>query len=67
MRQMTHTIIDTLHVVATAVITCLLFAQVISREQPAWAEFILQSLVVLAASMVLVRIVGWSGRRQRNY
>ena len=66
MRTVTPTVVDTIHVVALLAIAFLLFAQVISREEPAWSDFALQSLVVLAASMLLGRLVNWTGRRSRH-
>ena len=66
MRHMTHTIVDTIHLVALSVVICLLFAQVISREEPAWTDFTWQSVAVLAAAVVLARIINWSSSRPRN-
>lgn len=66
MRTVTPTVVDTIHVVALLAITFLLFALVISREEPAWGDFALQSLIVFAASVVLRRLVNWTGRRSRH-
>lgn len=66
MRHMTHTIVDTIHLIALSAVICLLFAQVISRAEPAWTDFTWQSAAVLAAAAVLARIITWSGRRPRH-
>jgi hypothetical protein len=66
MRHMTHTIVDTIHLLALSAVICLLFALVISREEPAWSDFTWQSVAVLAAAVVLARIISWSGRRPRH-
>jgi len=57
------TLIDTIHLLAVAAVICMLIALVIAREEPAWTDFMLQSLAVLAGSTVLARIINWSGRR----
>lgn len=66
MRTVTPTVVDTIHVVALLAIAFLLFAQVILREEPAWGDFALQSLIVFTASVLLGRLVNWTGRRSRH-
>lgn len=63
MRPLKPTLVDTIHVLAVIIVIAMLIALVIARQEPAWTEFMMQSLAVLAASMVLARIVNWSGRR----
>lgn len=63
MRPFKPTLIDTIHLLAAIVVICMLIALVIARQEPAWTEFTVQSLAVLAGSVVLSRLVNWSGRR----
>lgn len=65
MRPFTHTIVDTIHLLAISAVIFLLFALVISREEPAWTDFTWQSVVVVAAGVIVARIISWSGRRPR--
>jgi hypothetical protein len=63
MRPFKPTLIDTIHLLAVVAVICMLIALVIARHEPAWAEFLVQSLAVLAGSTALARIISWSGRR----
>lgn len=63
MRSITSTVLDTIHLLAFLAVIFLLFILVIAREEPAWTDFALQSGVVLAASVVLARLVSWTMRR----
>ena len=65
-RPWTQALLSALSLLALSVVICLLFAQVISREEPAWSDFTWQSVAVLAAAVVLARIISWSGRRPRH-
>jgi DMSO reductase anchor subunit len=60
MRPFKPTLIDTIYLLAVVAVICMLFAQVIARQEPAWADFLVQSLAVLAGSAVLSRIINWS-------
>jgi hypothetical protein len=62
MRPFKPTVIDTIHLLAVVIVICMLIALVIAREEPAWTEFMMESLAVLAGSAVLSRIINWSGR-----
>lgn len=66
MRPVTATIIDTIHLLAFLAVILLLFILVVAREDPAWIDFALQSAAVLAAGVVLARLVGWAMRRLRG-
>ena len=57
------TLIDTIHLLAVVAVACMLIALVIARQEPAWSDFMVQSLAVLAASAVLSRLISRSGRR----
>jgi hypothetical protein len=63
MRPFKTTLIDTIHLLAILAVLCMLIALVIARQEPAWTDFLVQSLAVLACSAVLARIINWSGRR----
>lgn len=63
MRPFKPTLVDTIHLLAAFAVICMLVALVIARHEPAWADFLMQSLAVLAGSAVLSRIINWSGRR----
>jgi hypothetical protein len=63
MRPFKPTLVDTIHLLAAVAVICMLIALVIARQEPAWTDFLVQSLAVLAASAVLSRIINWSGRR----
>jgi predicted branched-subunit amino acid permease len=63
MRLLKQTLADTIHLLAAVAVICMLIALVIARQEPAWAEFMVQSVIVLAGSAVLARIIKWSGRR----
>ncbi|SMP74371.1 hypothetical protein [Noviherbaspirillum suwonense] len=63
MRPFKPTLIDTIHVLAVLTVIGMLIELVISRQEPAWADFMAISLAVLAASTVLARVINWSGRR----
>jgi hypothetical protein len=60
MRPFKPTLIDTIYLLAVITVICMLIAQVIARQEPAWADFLEQSLAVLAGSAVLSRIINWS-------
>ena len=60
MRPFKPTLIDTIYLLAVVAVICMLFAQVIARQEPALADFLVQSLAVLAGSAVLSRIINWS-------
>jgi hypothetical protein len=62
MRPFKPTVIDTIHLLAVVIVICMLIALVIARQEPAWSDFMMQSLAVLAGSAVLSRIINWSGR-----
>ena len=63
MRPLKLTLVDTIHVLAVVAVICMLIALVIARQEPAWSDFMMQSLAVLAGSTVLSRLINWSGRR----
>jgi len=63
MHPLKPTLIDTIHLLAAVIVIAMLIALVIARQEPAWSEFMVQSLAVLAGSAVLSRIISWSGRR----
>jgi DMSO reductase anchor subunit len=63
MRPFKPTLIDTIHLLAVVAVICMLIALVIARHEPAWTDFLVQSLAVLAGSAVLSRIINWSIRR----
>lgn len=63
MRTFKPTLVDTIHVLAVVIVLCMLIALVFARQEPAWTDFLLQSLLVLAGSAILARIINWSGRR----
>ncbi len=63
MRPFKPTLIDTIHLLAVVTVIGMLIALVIARHEPAWADFLAQSLAVLAGSAVLSRVINWSGRR----
>ena len=63
MRPFKPTLIDTIHLLAIVAVLCMLIALVIARQEPAWTDFLVQSLAVLAGSAALARIINWSGRR----
>lgn len=63
MRSLKQALVDTIHLLAVVAVICMLIALVIARQEPAWGEFMAQSLVVLAGSAVLARIIKRSGRR----
>lgn len=58
------TLIDTIHLLAIVTVIGLLIGMVIARQQPAWSDFTLQSMAVLAASAILGRLIGWKSRHQ---
>jgi hypothetical protein len=60
MRPFKPTLIDTIYLLAVLAVICMLIAQVIARQEPAWTDFLEQSLAVLAGSAVLSRIINWS-------
>jgi hypothetical protein len=60
MRPFKPTLIDTIYLLAVITVICMLIAQVIARQEPAWADFLEQSLAVLVGSAVLSRIINWS-------
>lgn len=62
MRLFKPTLIDTIHVFAALAVICMLVALVFAREQPAWTDFIMESLAVLVGSEIVARIIDWSGR-----
>ena len=62
MRPYKPTVIDTIHLLAVVIVICMLIALVIAREEPAWTDFMMESLAVLTGSAVLSRIINWSGR-----
>ena len=63
MRPFKPTLIDTIHLLAAVTVIGMLIDLVIARHEPEWADFMVVSLVVLGASMVLARIINWSVRR----
>lgn len=63
MARFKTTMVDTIHVIAFVTVICLLIAMVVARHEPAWSDFTLHSAAVLAGSMLLARIIHWSGRR----
>lgn len=63
MRPFKPTLIDTIHLLAVLAVICMLILLVIARQKPAWTDFLVQSMAVLAGSAVLARIINWSGRR----
>jgi len=63
MRPLKPTLIDTIYLLAVVAVICMLIAQVIARQEPAWTDFMVQSLAVLAGSAVLSRLINWSARR----
>ena len=63
MRPLKPTLIDTIYLLAVVAIIAMLITLVIARHEPAWTDFMVQSLAVLAGSAVLSRIINWSGRR----
>jgi len=60
MRPFKPTLIDTIYLLAVIAVICMLIAQVIARQEPAWTDFLEQSLAVLVGSAVLSRIINWS-------
>jgi len=60
MRPFKPTLIDTIHLLAVIAVIGMLIALVIARQEPAWTDFLVQSLAVLAGSAVLSRIINWS-------
>lgn len=63
MRPFKPTLVDTIHLLAAVAVIGMLIALVIARHEPAWADFLVQSVGVLAGSAILARIINWSGRR----
>lgn len=63
MRLSKPTLIDTIHLLAASAVIWMLIALVIARHQPAWTEFFVQSLAVLAGSAVLARLIDRYPRR----
>ena len=63
MRAVKQTVIDTIHVVAAAAVLFFLFAFVIARQEPAWSDFALLTLMVLVGNAVVSRLIHWSGQR----
>jgi hypothetical protein len=63
MRAVKQTVVDTIHVVAAAAVMFFLFAFVIARQEPAWSDFALLTLMVLLVSAVIARLINWSGHR----
>lgn len=59
------TLVDTIHLLAVLAIMAMLIALVIARQEPAWGDFMMQSLAVFAGSAVLSRIINWSGPGRR--
>ncbi|MET0961566.1 MAG: hypothetical protein ABWY05_01935 [Noviherbaspirillum sp.] len=66
MRPVTSTIVDTIHLLAFLAVLSLLFILVVAREEPAWSAFFLQSAAVLAATMLLARMINWTLRGPRR-
>jgi hypothetical protein len=60
MRPFKPTLIDTIYLLAVIAVICMLIAQVFARQEPAWTDFLEQSLAVLVGSAVLSRIINWS-------
>ena len=63
MHHLKLTLVDTIRVLAAISVLGLLIAFVIAQPEPAWADFILHSIAVLAASVVLTRLINGSGQR----
>jgi hypothetical protein len=63
MRLSKQMLIDTIHLLAVVAVIFMLIALVIARQEPAWADFMVESAAVLGGSAVLARIINWSGRR----
>ena len=63
MRPFKPTLTDTIYLLAVVAVICMLIALVIARQEPAWTDFMVESLAVLAGSTVLSRLISWSGRR----
>ena len=57
MRPFKRTLIDTIHLLAVVAVISMLIALVIARHEPAWTDFLVQSLAVLAGSAVLSRVI----------
>jgi hypothetical protein len=62
MRLFKPMLIDTIHVLAVFAVICMLVVLVFAREQPAWTDFIMESLAVLVGSEIVARIIVWSDR-----
>jgi hypothetical protein len=63
MRLSKQMLIDTIHLLAVVAVIFMLIALVIARQEPAWADFMIESAAVLGGSAVLSRLINWSGRR----
>ena len=63
MRHLRPTLVDTIHVLAAIFVLGLLIAFVIAQPEPAWADFVLHSVAVLAASIILTRFINATGQR----
>jgi hypothetical protein len=63
MRLFKPTLVDTIHVMAALAVIFMLIAMVFARAEPAWTDFLLESLAVLAGSEIVARIINWSGQR----
>lgn len=65
MHPVKMTLVDTIHLLAVLAVMVLFIALVIARQEPAWEDFMIQSLAVLAGSMLLSRVINWSGPGRR--
>lgn len=63
MRLFKPTLVDTIHVMAILAVVFMLVALVFARAEPAWTDFIMESLAVLVGSEIVARIINWSGQR----
>ena len=63
MRRLKQTLMDTIHLLAVVAVISMLIALVIARQEPAWADFTVESAAVLGGSAVLARVINWSSRR----
>lgn len=63
MHRFKPTVVDTIHVLASITVLCLLVAFVIAKHEPEWTNFGLHSAGVLAGSVVLARVINGVSRR----